>query len=397
VAVQPDAAAGRLGAPATAVAIDGAWLSAAALSTLPAEERDAIKAARKAQLLRALRACVVHRWAGGFAMLRKCAAQLLSIAANIAVETLAAHIVLARAGGRVTDQLMAIRTGMAELLESAGRHREAVGLYLLNLASQHDLNQRYDPSQSWVNLGCALSELGDLGAAEQALEKALLALDAPVPAGRRETPWWRRPSSDPAARESHRLRLLWLILHTLRKRVALAGTAGGDDADAAAATQARFNAAALRMFRRHVLQHAGEVATEESEARVSFSDDGVCMELTTTGTRFLLRLAFDAATGDERRWVERVRKGAPLPPCLNAAEVTRRAQQEARGHAQFIVDGQRQGHKLPPLPAQCAQCGASAAAMKRCGGCAAVVYCSAACGEAHWRAGHKEACRRDAA
>ena len=31
---------------------------------------------------------------------------------------------------------------------------------------------------------------------------------------------------------------------------------------------------------------------------------------------------------------------------------------------------------------------------KRCGGCKAVVYCSAACSKAHWKAGHKRECSR---
>ena len=33
---------------------------------------------------------------------------------------------------------------------------------------------------------------------------------------------------------------------------------------------------------------------------------------------------------------------------------------------------------------------------KRCGGCKAVVYCSAACAKAHWKAGHKRECSRGA-
>jgi hypothetical protein len=33
---------------------------------------------------------------------------------------------------------------------------------------------------------------------------------------------------------------------------------------------------------------------------------------------------------------------------------------------------------------------------KRCGGCKAVLYCSAECAKAHWKAGHKRECSRGA-
>jgi hypothetical protein len=401
VAVQPDAAslAGSSGAPTTAVAVDGAWLSAAALSAAPSETRDAVKAARKVQLLRAARACITRRWAGGYGMLRKRAGQLLSAPAAVALEALAAHLVLARAGGAVTDQLLSIRTGMGELFESVGQYRQAAGMYLLNLASQHDVNEKYDPSDAWANLGCALIEARDLGAAEQALEHALRALDVPAPLSRRETPWWRRTRADTTSRESARLRLLWLIMHTLRLRATTAAPSGDKDGGAAAsaATAARLEAVALRMFRRHLLQHAGE-AVEGTQARLRIDDEGVCWESSSTGARFMLRLDFDAVSGEEIRWIERVPAGEPLPPFLNAAEQARRAQSFARGScAQLIVDAQRKGTKLPTLPSRCAQCGAAAAGMKRCGGCARVAYCSTACSEAHWRAGHKAECGAGAA
>ena len=48
----------------------------------------------------------------------------------------------------------------------------------------------------------------------------------------------------------------------------------------------------------------------------------------------------------------------------------------------------------PPAPRVCANpaCGATTG-LRRCGGCAAVRYCSEACSKAHWRA-HKAECRR---
>ena len=49
----------------------------------------------------------------------------------------------------------------------------------------------------------------------------------------------------------------------------------------------------------------------------------------------------------------------------------------------------------PPAPRVCANpdCGATAGKLRRCGGCAAVRYCSEACSCAHWRA-HKAECRQ---
>ena len=49
---------------------------------------------------------------------------------------------------------------------------------------------------------------------------------------------------------------------------------------------------------------------------------------------------------------------------------------------------------MPPAPLACANpdCGATTD-LRRCGGCAAVRYCSEACSRAHWRA-HKAECRR---
>ena len=49
----------------------------------------------------------------------------------------------------------------------------------------------------------------------------------------------------------------------------------------------------------------------------------------------------------------------------------------------------------PCAPRVCAnpECGATTGSLRRCGGCAAVRYCSEACSRAHWRA-HKAECRR---
>jgi hypothetical protein len=91
--------------PVCAVALDGAWLDAAALSALPLRERDAIKAARRAQMLHALRACIdgANPWAGGLLMLRTRMAPLLSRAGGVALQELAAAVTLARAGGKQSN------------------------------------------------------------------------------------------------------------------------------------------------------------------------------------------------------------------------------------------------------------------------------------------------------
>ena len=56
--------------------------------------------------------------------------------------------------------------------------------------------------------------------------------------------------------------------------------------------------------------------------------------------------------------------------------------------------GAAAARRLPPAPRVCAApgCGATSG-LRRCGGCAAVRYCSEACSHAHWRA-HRAECRR---
>ena len=67
----------------------------------------------------------------------------------------------------------------------------------------------------------------------------------------------------------------------------------------------------------------------------------------------------------------------------------------AAAQARKAADQAAFGLQACALPA----CGArevSVHQFKRCGGCKAVVYCSAECAKAHWKAGHKRECSRAA-
>ena len=68
---------------------------------------------------------------------------------------------------------------------------------------------------------------------------------------------------------------------------------------------------------------------------------------------------------------------------------------KSAAHALKAADVAAFGLHACALPA----CGAREVTVhqfKRCGGCKAVVYCSAACSKAHWKAGHKRECSRGA-
>ena len=111
--------------PCTAIAVDGEWLTPVALSLLPAERRERIKAAQVAQMLHAMRDCLRYRWPGGFTMLRKRVAPLLDVDAQIAVVALATELILACTGGEPTVQSRYIRAHHADLLRKQGRAEEA--------------------------------------------------------------------------------------------------------------------------------------------------------------------------------------------------------------------------------------------------------------------------------
>jgi hypothetical protein len=133
IAIQPSGKQPSFDAsPCTAIAIDGEWLTSVAVAVLPAEKRERIKSAQISQLVRALRDCLAQRWAGGLTMLRKRVAPLLSVDAQIALDALATHIVLARTGGEPTLQSRHLRAHQAELLKGQGKTAEADALERAN-------------------------------------------------------------------------------------------------------------------------------------------------------------------------------------------------------------------------------------------------------------------------
>jgi hypothetical protein len=316
-------------------------------------------------------------------MLRKCVAPVLSAAANIDVETLAAALIAARVGGEPTYQLCAIRTRKAELLESLGRHREAAGLYRENIACSAKYPAAFlvlEPSDEWANLGLALYEAGDFDAAAEAYEAGLTANEGDVAPTVKD--------GNPAWRETARLRLLELLLSARRKQKA--------DQEAVCDV-------VMRIFEPYVARSHDAAADDGGQVAVHVDEDGrVWVEMVSSGKRFVLRKSCSARTGTDEGWgVEEVAKGAPVPPAhvTGAAgeATTRRARSQAVGSARTIVDLRHEESKLPDLPPpQCAQCGALTA-IKRCSGCRQVGFCSVSCQAQHWGAGHKNECRRMAA
>ena len=121
-------------APCAAISVDGEWLTPYAFGVSPA--REALKAAHEAQHLHGLRACIQQRWAGGFTMLRRRAAPLLSAEGQLAAAKLAALLMLRRTGGEPTLQLCAIREQQAKLLRSLSRTQEAEALEAGNKADE---------------------------------------------------------------------------------------------------------------------------------------------------------------------------------------------------------------------------------------------------------------------
>jgi len=119
-------------APVVAIQLDGEWLTPDAMALLPEATRAKVKAALVSQLLRAQLDCVANRWAGGFTMLRKRVAPLMSAGAQIEVDKLATLVTLARTGGEPTIQSRSIRAHHAALLKTLGRGPEAAALEAAN-------------------------------------------------------------------------------------------------------------------------------------------------------------------------------------------------------------------------------------------------------------------------
>ena len=396
VAVQPlwEAEPQLNAPPATAVALDGVGLTAAQLAALPKATRDALQQCRSAQLVVTLRDILAHRWPGGYSMLRKRVMPFVSHAAKAAIEALAAVLVLARTGGRETYQLMHICLRRAEFLEADGRPLEAAGLYKLNLATQIRFKDYDDPSQSWVNLGLALTDAHDYTAAVQALRRALEANNAAMPPSEDNhldcQRWFtsvRRRNA--AAREVQRLRVLDMLLVALESSLRV--VAGAQHSD-----MAPYSAVVLELLAPYVVEGV-DVVLGDSRLEIQHTS-GKFLRATAlhSGTTFVLCRGFTPLLGEHSFWVERVPAGAPLPSATSGraeACATRGGSDEA-----FVAHRNTQSQRLPRLPPSvCAQCGATVPNMKLCGICKQIAYCGADCQMAHWRAGHKRACRAMAA
>jgi hypothetical protein len=180
----PATASGDDARSACAVSLGGDEqpLSAPALAALPPPARAAIKAARRAQVLLALAACVRRRWVGGVLLLRDVAAPLLlgsaASTAHASLESLTRQMRAAAAAAHLAAPMSHARanarTARAEALEAEGEFRAAAALYKANL--DDDLRSPgvlLSPPLMWHYYGLALCRSGDLVAARAAYDAGL--------------------------------------------------------------------------------------------------------------------------------------------------------------------------------------------------------------------------------
>ena len=323
VAVQPDwgrAIGNRQKLAATAVAIDGSWLTAAQLGLLPKAVREVFDSCREAQRVATTRSVLRHRWPGGFGMMRVSVAPVLSHAACAAMQALAASLCLARAGGLDTYQLLHIRTWYAECLEAQGLFSQASGQCMLNLVSQASWGSKDDPSDAWANLGLALTQMGDYPAAIMAFHSALTANDAMVRHDdmhdRGLTVWFAvRRDRTAAQRESQRLRLLEMQLVTAMRMEA---PPRGDAEQPTVVDSAQIPASSLTihaMFQRYFIQGVDTQPPDHiPKMSAEFVPGGIlCATSLHSGARFVLRKRFAPGSFAQVFNVERVPPGSPLP------------------------------------------------------------------------------------
>lgn len=376
------------GAPiSSAVAVNGAWLCAADVAALPAAMRGAIKAARSAQLLHALRSCLQHRWAGGFAMLREhAAATVLDIDAQIAVGKLAAELLLARAGGRPSVHVCLVRRLIGELLQAQKRHAEAVVYYRAivdDITALPDELMAEEPANEWANLAIALSAAGDMDAAIAASESGLKARE----------PSARFKAAHPDWQENARLRLLELIILFAAWKTKNTNVMQQPEAVSAMAR-------IFQPYAHRALKPSRGTTTQLEMHIEAPTRYWVKLVASPTGQRLVLRKVNDPGLTDinARWWVEAVPDGAEVPPS-SGGDVEHDAQRQKQlleeGVCASIVAAQRKAQQLAPLPpARCAQCGAKPAdkPFQRCAICRGPAYCGRECQRLHWKAVHKAEC-----
>lgn len=400
VAVQPpwDPSPKREHLAATAVAIEGSWLTAAQLGLLPKAVRSELDSCRKAQRVATTRSVLRHRWPGGFGMMRVGVAPVLSHAACAAMQALAASLCLARTGGLDTFQLLHIRTWHAELMEAQGLWQQAAELYKLNVVSQENSGDFDDVTDAWARLGLALTRMGDYPAAIEAFCSALKANDVVEPHDEMYDHgliiWFgKRRDRTAAERESQRLRLLDMQLVTTMRMEA---PPRGDSEQPVDINPAQIQASMSvihAMFKPYFIQGV-DTQPHQPQMLVEVVPGGrVRATSLHSGASFVLRSSVTQYGGAPMLSVERVPPGSPLPPETEAAQ--RSSAVPAEG---FLAYARSRRARLPRLPpTACARCGTVARDLKRCGGCRQVAFCSKDCQRVHWREGHKRECRAMAA
>jgi hypothetical protein len=340
-------------APTTDVEVDGTSLTAEALATLPPAQRRCIAAARRAQLLHTVRACLGDaRWPGGFLALRHLAEELAGgVAVRAWTEPLAAHICRARAGGKPTSQLMQCHELLAEAHTAAGRHAEAAAL-LRAACEAHERSGADErllqhPAFTLYHLGNCEGRAGNYAAAISTYRRGLGALDAVYAH---------------AAAAGHTLGPIYLKLRVqLPSAIVCAAYEGG-----------MLHEVDEPLLRRMFGEHAGFAPAyaaahaqggNNMRVRASFTPDGA-----VTVTLHPTRVAFAMTNGRSGEWeIIELPCGAQAPPCVS----------QQRG------DTSRSDRCIPPMaPARCAGCGATraggaGAAFKVCAACTLVHYCGA--------------------
>jgi hypothetical protein len=333
--------------PTTDVIVNGATLSSADLAALPKAHRKAIVVARRAQLLAALRDCLVAaRWPGGFLALRHLAAELLGVQARLWTEPLAEHLILRRTGGVPTHEVLYSRDLLMEAHTIAQRYAAAAALVRANLEAHAAVRSeeellRYNGLFVWYRLGVFESEAGNAAAAIAAYRRGLEVLDA-LPADA-----WTTSLEDD--RIPYELRHMHL---KLLSAIVCASDAGGIPQDGAVIMRMYDEDAGFRAANQAQLGHPMH--------KVIFRRQRACFNATVLPCE----RTFAMTAGNGTCGIVEVPKGTPLPagdeeepPCGDPLQFDRCLPAMARG--------------------ACAACGATPRQLKLCAACSMVTYCGA--------------------
>ena len=332
-------------APTTDVVLDGISLTREALSALPATQRKAIKAARRAQLLSTLQDCLSQRWPGGYLALRHFAEELCgSVVVREWTEPLAIYLMLARANGIATANLMVAYELFSEAHAFAGRHTEAAAMLRKSLDA-HVAAEREGagsllphPPFVWYHLGIEEDRAGNTPSALAAYINGMEALDASY--AKAEACGYKLGNG----------------YRDLRLKL--------PSAYLCAAPSANFDKTILeRMFKEHAAYNEAilEAARHSGgHVRISFERHGSVLTATVLpgGSVF-------AMTNARGRWeIVEVPRGQAPP-----ASVTTAGQRRDSSHRDRCIPAM--------APRQCAACGMQRSSLKACAACSLVSYCGA--------------------